>query len=72
MRLTLLVLTKAATKGYATGSAGLASLVLFGAYTQDLKYYFPNLDIKFSLDDPYVVVGLLIGGMLPFCLDLWG
>ena len=49
--------TKAVTKGYAIGSAGLASLVLFGAYTQDLKYYFPNLDIKFSLDDPYVVVG---------------
>ena len=50
--------TKAVTKGYAIGFAGLASLVLFGAYTQDLKYYFPNLDVKFSLDDPYVVIGL--------------
>ena len=60
------------TKGYAIGSAGLASLVLFGAYTQDLKYYFPNLDIKFALDDPYVVVGLLIGGMLPYLFGSMG
>ena len=64
--------TKAVTKGYAIGSAGLASLVLFGAYTQDLKYYFPNLDIKFSLDDPYVVIGLLLGGMLPYLFGSMG
>ena len=64
--------TKAVTKGYAIGSAGLASLVLFGAYTQDLKYYFPNLDVKFSLDDPYVVIGLLLGGMLPYLFGSMG
>ena len=64
--------TKAVTKGYAIASAGLASLVLFAAYIEDLKHYFPNVDVRFELQNPFVVVGLFIGGALPYLFGAMG
>ncbi len=64
--------TKAVTKGYAIGSAGLASLVLFAAYTQDLQHFFPALHVGFTLQDPFVVIGLILGGLLPYLFGALG
>jgi K(+)-stimulated pyrophosphate-energized sodium pump len=64
--------TKAVTKGYAIGSAALAALVLFGAYTTDLRQFFPNVAVDFSLSNPYVIVGLLIGALLPYSFGAFG
>jgi len=64
--------TKAVTKGYAIGSAALGALVLFAAYTTDLREFFPNLTVDFSLENPYVIVGLLLGALLPYLFGAMG
>ncbi len=71
--------TKAVTKGYAIGSAGLGALVLFAAYTQDIAYFktaevpfFKDVNVNFALSNPYVVVGLIVGGLLPYLFGALG